>query len=304
MINTRFLLLLVTVSALSFSCRQHRTSKRLSFVQIEESDAHNDPSTIQKLKYTERTKRQSISTESNSQILKRDGYTISYNKETKCANWVKWILSEEHTDGPFPRKGAIYYKNDGSAYGIGVVNNIMVQNPYVIDLETEAPRQTHEDWKDVKYNMSHGHLCPAGDNKWSKAAMNQSFLLSNICPQDRDLNNGDWKALEEKCRTWAKRYGELQIVAGPIFNNGEITRFMGVNRIAIPDGFFKVIMYMNKNPQAIGFVFPNESNHHDMNHYVVTVDEIEMITGIDFFSELPDSIENEIEAYSNIEDWK
>lgn len=249
------------------------------------------------------SKRPSVITEENSQILKRDGYTISYNKGTRCANWVKWFLSEEHTDGPYPRKGALYYKDDGTAYGIGVVNNEMVQNPYVIDLETEAPRQTHEDWKNLKYNMSHGHLCPAGDNKWSKVAMNQSFLLSNICPQDRDLNNGDWKALEEKCRTWAKMYGELQIVAGPIFYNGKVTRFMGVNRIAIPDGFFKVILCMNKYPKAIGFIYPNESIQHDMNYYVKTVDEVEKISGMDFFSELPDNIEDKVESYANIDDW-
>ena len=158
----------------------------------------------------------------SSQFLQRLGYITSYNHNTKCPNWVAWKLTRAHTDGPFPRKGVPYYSDDGIAEGIGYVTQETCKNGYFVDLESKEPRQKLSDWT-RDYNMSHGHMCPAGDNKWDKAAMNQSFLLTNMCPQDEKLNGGGWKKLEEKCRTWANLYGGIYIVAGPVFNE-PITR--------------------------------------------------------------------------------
>ena len=241
------------------------------------------------------------------QILSRLAYTVSYNSKTKCANWVAWHLSKEHTDGPYPRNGVPYYDDDGTAIGIGMVNNENYKNGYFLDEDIKGPRQEFNDWTDKRYHVNHGHLCPAGDNRWSKAAMNQSFYLSNICPQDIDLNGGDWEGLERRCRGWANQYGNIYIIAGPVFNN-EQYRTLGEGRVGIPDAFFKVILRMKNaigksDLKVLGFIFPNEGTHHDLIHYQRTVDEIEEITGFDFFSDLPDSIENEVEATSDLKLW-
>lgn len=234
------------------------------------------------------------------QILVRISYTTSYNNETKCPNWVAWTLTREHTSGPYTRKGVPYYAEDGSIYGIGKVSNLMIKNCYIEDLECEEPRQKLTDWS-TDYNMSHGHICPAGDNNWDKAAINQTFLLSNICPQNERLNNGGWKKLEDKCRTWANKYGEIFIVSGPMFRN---TRHRRLGDILIPEAFFKVILCMKGYPKAIGFIYENDSSSQPMADKVYSVDDIEEETGIDFFCNLSDDIENEIEANSDFSIWK
>ena len=235
------------------------------------------------------------------QILKRIGYTTSYNHDTKCPNWVAWHLTAEHTDGPFSRKGVPYYSDYGNVYGLGNVTPETCKNGYFVDMEANEPRQQLSDWTN-EYNMSHGHMCPAGDNKWDKAAMNQSFLLTNMCPQDGKLNGGGWKKLEEKCRLWANQYGDIYIVAGPIFHE-PISRTLGNGRIAVPDAFFKVILCMHGNPKAIGFLYKNDSSSQSMKDNVYSVDDIENISGFDFFHFLPDNIENSIESVSNINKW-
>ena len=133
------------------------------------------------------------------QILVRYAYTTSYNNQTKCPNWVAWHLTRDRADGPYSRKGVPYYDEDNKVYGIGLVTQETSQGDYLVDMQAEAPRQEFSDWRDSSIpNNSHGHICPAADCKWSKTAMNQSFLLTNMCPQDRDLNMGDWEG--GRCR--------------------------------------------------------------------------------------------------------
>ena len=234
------------------------------------------------------------------QFLQRIAYVTSYNRETRNPNWVAWKLTREHTLGGYSRKGVPYYAEDGTVYGIGEICPESVKGCYFLDMESEEPRQLLTDWS-TDYNMSHGHMCPAGDNKWDKAAINQSFLLTNMCPQDQKLNSGGWNKLEEKCRTWANQYGEIYIVAGPIFYN---TKQRTLGDILIPDAFFKVVLCIIGNPKAIGFIYDNNSTKQSMKDKVCPVDKVESIVGIDFFSSLDDNIENEIESKSQFNAWR
>lgn len=243
----------------------------------------------------------SMPNNTQSQMLYRLAYCTSYNNETKCPNWVAWCLTSGHTDGPFPRMGVPYYSNDGRVEGIGYVTQETCRNGYFIDLEANEPRQQLSDWT-RDYNMSHGHMCPAGDNKWDKAAMNQSFLLTNMCPQDEKLNGGAWKKLEEKCRTWANLYGGIYIVAGPIYNE-PITRTLGEGKIAVPDAFFKVVLCLEGPPKAIGFLYKNDSSSQSIKDCVCSVDSVEELTGFDFFTSLPDDIEDVVESDANLAKW-
>jgi endonuclease G len=235
-------------------------------------------------------------------LLCRIAYKLSYNTETRQPNWVAWTLTRDHSDGPYSRKGVPYYDDNGNIIGILSSPTDVVRGDFIVDKDVSCPRQEHIDWKEHPIGIDHGHMCPAADCKWDKGAMNQSFLLTNICPQDRELNGGDWDKLEKKCRTWAKQYGQIYIVAGPIFMSDE-KRCFGMNQIPIPDAFFKVVLCMTGNPKAIGFVFPNSGTHQNLKEYVQTVDDVERITGIDFFPAIPDDIENEVEAKVDIGEW-
>lgn len=204
-------------------------------------------------------------------ILKRTGYTVSYNTFYKNPNWIAWELTREETKGDVGRT-----------------------NKFVPDPDLPEPRVQHSDYTRSGYDR--GHMAPAADMKWSKTAMKESFYMSNICPQVGNLNRGDWNDLEEKCRDWAAKYGTVYIACGPIFDDKSPKR-IGKNKVGVPERFFKVVLiYNHKNPMAIGFLFNNKAHSQDLKKYMVTVDSIESITGLDFFSKLPDSIENKIEA--------
>ena len=212
------------------------------------------------------------------QILKRSAYIVSYNKNLKCPNWVYWYLSSNHTDGPYARS-----------------------NDYREDNDVPAPRATNDDYKGSSW--SRGHMCPAGDNKWDAEAMSETFFLTNMCPQNRSLNSGFWNRVEMDCRKWAQKYGGVYIVCGPLFYNKE-HETIGSNNVVVPEAFYKVVLCLEGKPKGIGFIVKNNEGTKKKDQYVNTIDDVERITGIDFFPALPDSLENVVEAYANLEDWR
>ena len=210
------------------------------------------------------------------QILVRTGYITSYNKDTRCPNWTAWRLTSDHTSGPYKRKGVSFHEDD----------------------EVPFPKAQNADYQRSGYDR--GHMCPSGDNKWSQQAQEDCFLFTNMCPQSHDLNSGDWNDLEQKCRKWAEREGSIYIVCGPVFRQ---KKTIGRSKVAVPDGFYKVVLCMNGTPKAIGFYYDNEDGRRPLSAYVHTVDDIERMTGIDFFASLPDAIENRVEAYADAKEW-
>ena len=204
-------------------------------------------------------------------IINRTGYTLSYNQYYKNPNWVAWELTREETKGETER-----------------------YDKFLPDPDLPEPRVVHKDY--TKSGYDRGHMAPAADMKWSKQAMIESFYMSNICPQVGNLNRGDWNDLEELCRDWADKYGRIYLACGPIFDSKSPKR-IGGHKVAVPDRFFKVILiYNRKNPIAMGFIFKNTAHSQDIEKYMVTVDSVENVTGMDFFSKLPDEIENRIES--------
>ena len=219
-----------------------------------------------------------IRNEVANQVLIRSSYVVSYNQTTKCPNWVAWHLTSEHTDGVFPR-----------------------DNSYYEDEDVPSPRATNEDYRGSGW--SRGHMCPAGDNKWDGVAMRESNLLTNMCPQHASLNSGVWNVIENDCRKWARKFGDVYIVCGPVLLNKE-HETIGANKVVVPEAFFKVVLRMNPQPAAIGFIIRNNEGKKKRDQFINTVDDVERITGMDFFPALPDDIENKVEAYANINDWK
>jgi len=211
-----------------------------------------------------------MASDKQGQIIRRTGYTLSYNAKHKTPQWVAWELTKEETRGTEKRSTEFF------------------SDPDVIGT------------KAVTYDYSHsgydrGHMAPAGDMKWSKKAMQESFYMSNICPQNHNLNTGRWNDLEMKSREWARRYGKVHIVCGPIYK-GMRNEYIGDHRVKVPDAFFKVILINNERKQAaLGFYFENEAGKSPLEDYLVSVDKLEQMTGLDFFSALPDELENRLE---------
>lgn len=204
------------------------------------------------------------------QLLQRTGYTVSYNSRWKLPNWVSYELLRSEVQGKAERS-----------------------DRFATDTEVKGRPADTRDYTRSGYDR--GHMAPAGDMKWSERAMDESFLLSNICPQAPGLNRGRWKELEELVREWAQRDSALLIACGPIVSDSP--RTIGRNRIAVPDRYYKVVAapYVER-PRGIAFLFDNCDEQPTLQALAVPIDSVERITGIDFFYNLPDSIETQIES--------
>jgi endonuclease G len=212
------------------------------------------------------------------QIIEHTGYTVSYNSDWKIPNWVAYELTKEEAEGVTPR------------------DNNFIPDPEVPYGESA----TTNDYKNSGWDR--GHMAPAGDMKWSELAMKESFYLSNICPQNKNLNGGVWNDLEIQVRGLATQKGKIYVVCGPIVSQQPKT--IGTNKVAVPDAFFKVLLQNdNDNWTAIAFMFANASGRKPLSTYAMNVEDMQVITDIDFFPALPDSIESKIESQVDFTKW-
>ena len=146
-------------------------------------------------------------------------------------------------------------------------------------------------------------MCPAGDNKWDAKAMQESFLFTNVCPQNHALNKYEWNDLEKLCRQWAQRYGAVDVVCGPIYYSNAPVRTIGRNKVRVPDAFFKVVLCRLGTPKAIGFVISNDGKKVALKNVACSVDDVERLTGYDFFPQLDDKTERRVEATAELSEW-
>ena len=212
-----------------------------------------------------------------SQIVNYEGMILSFNKDLHIPNWVAWELTATEVSGTFPRDDN--FRGDDNVIG------------------------SAEKWDYSYSGYDRGHMAPAGDMKWSAKAMDESFYMTNMCPQAKSLNTGAWKRLEEKCRQWAEIDSAIIVICGPIVTD-PINEYIGDSKVAVPQRFFKVILspYI-ENPRGIGFIMPNAKVPGGMQAAAVSIDEVERVTGYDFFSSLPDEIENDVESQCKFHYW-
>jgi len=211
------------------------------------------------------------------ELVRHDGYTLRYDADLKNPVWVAYPLLAYEITGDAERD-----------------NERFMPDP-AVDGGTALPTDY------TKSGYDRGHLAPAGDFKFSQQLTKQSFFMSNISPQAPQFNRGIWKSLEEQVRSWALRDGGLYVVTGPVLRSG-LPTIGRTNEVAIPDSFFKVILYCRKggSPEIrmIGFLLQNEPSSESLKAFVVPVDAIEKATGLDFFDKIPDELERKLESQS------
>ncbi|WJT06313.1 DNA/RNA non-specific endonuclease [Vibrio harveyi] len=203
------------------------------------------------------------------QFLCRDGYAVGYNYDTKNADWVAYHITAESVN--ITNKRSNSFKED-----------------------TEMPdyaRSTLADYKGSGYDR--GHLAPSATMDFTRESMKQSFLMSNMSPQLPGFNRVGWRVLEEHVRDLANEYNELYVVTGPIYQGNEGT--IG-NGVVIPSAFYKVILDPSFD-EAIAFIVPHRDvSSSELANFITTIDEVERQTGLDFFAQTPDSIEDNMES--------
>lgn len=223
-------------------------------------------------------------------LLRRAGYTLGHHGGYRLPLWVSYHLTREYVDGKeFAPRANLHWKSDP-------------------DLLPDA-RAEDSDYRGSGY--ARGHMAAQADMRGrSEECERQAYVLSNVCPQRQTLNAGVWLDLENACRGWAKRYGEVWILCGPVVDPdpGRLRRLQGEtpDRVAIPIGFYKIIVRRAAADEGqqdglavLAFLYRHEpvpSKDSPLDDFVASVDQVEERTGLDFLAELPDEVEERVEA--------
>lgn len=256
------------------SCKFEKESKEISDLKIVpvSNSIENTKQSNEIKSWTE------LLPKSNSnEIVKHQYFILSYNEQAEQANWVAYDLKKE-----FLKKHK--YKR-----------------PYFIS--DPLVKTKSADWRNYKNSgYDKGHLCPAADMAFDIAAYNDTFFTSNISPQSHDFNAGNWNFLEQKVRFWAGKFNGVFVITGGVFTNDK--NRIGQEKVIVPDYFYKIILDYNKPClKVIAFLMPNKKTNKSFSDYVVTVDQIEKLTGIDFFPVLDDSVEDNLESKTDTKYW-
>ena len=206
---------------------------------------------------------------SNGEVVEHTYYSLSYLEEHEQAEWVHYKLNSTMLKGEIPRK-----KN------------------YTIDRKVSTGSAHKSDIKFKADGYHKGHLVPAADMKMDSISVREAAYMSNISPQKPKFNNGVWSRLEKRIRLRAKK-SELYITTGGVLSPADLKK-IGKNNVSVPDQFYKII-YDAKNQKMFAYSMPNKKIE-SIEKYVVTVDAIEAFTGIDFYADLEDDLENRLEA--------
>lgn len=212
-------------------------------------------------------------------IYSYPGYTLQYSEEFEQANWVAYVLTKNEVLGSSATR-----------------TDKFLPDPFIL-----TGSATDADYRKSGYDR--GHLAPAADMKWSPEAMKACFYYSNMSPQEPSFNRGIWSSLEAMVRYWAVENGSVLVVTGPVLNSPDFPR-IGPNAVAVPDMYFKVILdYQKPEIKAIGFVLPNQKGTLPLESYACTVDYVEEVTGLNFFPDLPDQEETQLEGAYLLSLW-
>lgn len=213
-------------------------------------------------------------------VLVYSGFVVKYNPDYLIPDWVAYELTAEELNGGVPRASG-----------------------FSMDLSYEGKQAMREDYSYSGWDK--GHMAPSADMKWSQSAMYESFYLTNICPQNHDLNGRDWHDLENRVRSWALKYGRVWVVCGPIVNEKQYGT-IGDRNVMVPDALFKAVLRQDGDStyQAIAFIFKNDSSRQPLKDVMISVDVLEAIIDYDLFPNLDDNTEVVVESMACWDNWQ
>jgi len=217
---------------------------------------------------------------SSNQVVHHRHYSLAYNEKYEIPEWVAYRLTSESLKA----------------------KNVPRAKKFKEDPDVDGRSAKHSDY--TRSGYTRGHMAPAGDMAFNTEAMKETFYMSNMAPQIRPFNNGIWKELEEQVRDWAYDDKSLYVISGPLMDG--IDESIGKNKVGVPKSFYKVLLDMEgRDKKGIAFVIPHARLDKRLQDYAVPIDEVEKITGIDFFASLTDDQEEErLESSININKWE
>jgi endonuclease G len=210
-------------------------------------------------------------------IINHSYFKLSYSEDHEQAEWVIYTLE-----------------------GRSLNPSISRTNNFRPDPKVNSGSAQLDDYKGSGFDR--GHLVPAADMKYSNLSMSESFYMSNISPQYPSFNRQIWKKIEKQFRDWSYEYGAIVVVTGPVLN-GDFIGYIGENRVAVPRYFYKVAIDPNNLERNIAILIENKGSKESIQNFVISIDELESYTGIDFFYKLDDSLEARIEGVTHDDLW-
>lgn len=215
----------------------------------------------------------------NDLIVEHEGFTLNYDEKNEQATWVAYKLERKNLEN------ARFKRRD----------NFREDN--LVSTGSASPKDY------AKSGYDRGHLAPAADFTWSKTALDHTFFMSNMSPQEPSFNRGVWKKLEEQVRIWAKKNNSIYVVTGPVIEKR--AKRIGTNKVTVPQYYYKAILDIQEPElKAIGFLMKNQKSDNKVLSFAVTIDKLELVTGLDFFPSLPDEMESKLEGSINVKLWE
>lgn len=228
---------------------------------------------------------------SGEEVVYHSAFALVYSEKYEQAKWVAHIILPDVVKG-----------NEGRSNDFRPDDKIRTGSAVEADYFLKKIRPDSTFVYDA-FGYDRGHLAPSADFRYSKKALSESFLYSNMSPQLAKLNRGKWAELEDVIRQYAVRNNiQLYIVSGGVLKPGLKKIERGINKVSIPDQYYKVVLDL-ANQRAIGFIMPNMECEYPVMHYAVNINSVEAVTGLDFFYNLPDDMENSIENSIDISKW-
>ena len=223
-------------------------------------------------------------------------YCVEWDCDKRAQRWSAFAM--------YSTNSTTSWNRNNWRTGISWMGTSWTADPFQEDPDLPAAyRTTLEDYRNSQPHYDRGHICASADRLNSMDANGQTFFLSNIQPQLNGFNTGTWLNLENKLRKWnvASFRDTLYVVKGGSIDNGNTLATTSTG-LTVPAYFFMAILCKNSKTEsqwgykAIGFWLKHESkNDENLKSYAVSIDELEEKTGIDFFCNLPDEIEEVVE---------
>ena len=203
-------------------------------------------------------------------------YTLSYSSTHRQAEYSYYYLSPESILGGQART-----------------------DDFRVDPKVSANPVKSTDYQGSGYDR--GHLCPAADMALNLTAMSETFYMSNMSPMAPSFNRGIWSRLEDWVREEALGNSGLYVVTGPILSSscGSLKE-----SITVPCAYYKIVFKEGSQPKMLGFVLSNAGASGSLQAFAVSVDEIEKKTGLDFFPQLENTLEQSLESKVNLNGWR
>lgn len=230
-------------------------------------------------------------TASCDEIVYHTAYALVYDEMHEQAKWVAHLILPDVAAGTEGRTND--FRPDP-----------LIKTGSAIDEDYARKTKTPEGkTKTEGFGYDRGHLAPSADFRYSKKALSESYYYSNMSPQTPGLNRGRWADLEDAMRNACINHSApLFVVTGGVLNPTIPKLEQGVNKVSIPNHYYKVILDL-EHSEAIGFIMPNKKCEFPLSHYTCSIDSIEKLTGLNFFHRLSDDTEQKLESVFHADYW-